>query len=603
MAESFTHLGADAVQTTWGDTSSEEATCTIVEETDERAGRVATPSGDVHFVNASGTLPRMGGQIGQKMSDLVGEGPVPFFSTFLARTFETSSLGGLSHVAGWATRRFGAEPIIERFDGRFREAAEAFADAVGIRSESLLKAYALPETFLWLIGTIQRVVGNSRADGLGRAPLGADTSAVVRPPDADTVLHGRNLDVVGIGHWERTATVHFYHPDDGLDYLGVTSAGFLGGGLTAMNAAGVTLAAHQHVVSEFDLQGVPVGVAGDRVMRRARNLDEGIDILRDQPPITGWSYVLSEGDTGECVVYETMPGNESTHRLPEEQARLGHTNAFCGDDLREAEIDVYPEYRRHTLARQDRVGAKVAEILERAGSVGAVEMAELLGDFHDPTGGRTRLAGRTVGSVHTLSSVVFEPESRRVWVGSGHSPAARSWMVPFRLAAADEPGRGGPDRSVFPFHPSPGWERTPHGQSFQLYREACVRESEGESDKRLLILVEHALALFPEDPSLHILAGLLALRSGRARRAEGAFRSALERLTDPPRRAEVTLYLAWSLDLQGQRSSAKQLYHDLRQADAADPHVRRRARTGRWWSFSESRAERLSIDLIHVGAP
>ncbi|MFB6350688.1 MAG: C45 family autoproteolytic acyltransferase/hydrolase, partial [Bradymonadaceae bacterium] len=346
MAESFTHLGTDPVESAWDGTAPEDPSFEVVDETDSAPGRVETPSGDIHFVNASGTLPEMGHQVGRKTRELVPDGPLPFYTTFLARTLEDSPVGRLSHLAGWATRKCATDRIIEGFDGEFRRAAEAFADAIGMTPRSLLKAYAVPETFLWLVGTIHRLAGAPGAVGLGGPPVGGCTSAVIRPPAGDTLLHGCNFDYVGIDFWEQTATVHFYHPDDGLDYVSVTSAGIFGGGLTAMNAAGVTLAVHQHFVDDFDLDGDPVGVTGDRVMRLARNLDEAIDILREQAPVAGWSYVLTEGDSGECAVYETVPGNEHIYRLPDDEVRFGYSNVFWGEELEEAEIDFYPEYRR-----------------------------------------------------------------------------------------------------------------------------------------------------------------------------------------------------------------------------------------------------------------
>lgn len=568
-------------------------------ETADAPGHVATPSGRIYYLNVSGTLPSMGRQTGEKLADLVPHGPVPTYSTFLAETLKNSPLARFSNLFQWATSRWATDELIDQIDGDYRRAVEALAAPLPLSTQSLLEAYTLPESLLWLIGTVHKMVGTERATGLGRPPIGGCTSAVVRPPVAPTTYHARNFDWYGFGPWEQTACVQFYHPDSGLDYASVGSAGLFGGGYTAMNSAGLTLAVHQHVVDTFDFEGVPVGIAGDRVMRRARNIDEAVDILRRHPPVAGWSYVLTEGDSGNCCVVELAPGREALHRLPPDEHRLAYTNAYWGEPFEDAEIDFYPEYRRDSVARQTRALQRTGEL--SGGDVDPQAMAAILGDFVDPTEGDERLIGRSIASVHTISSVVFEPEERRIWVGSGDSPTSRSWFVPFRLRRPDRSDRGGPDTDAVPFHPHPGWHRSSHGRAFELYRRACVESFEGETDKRLLIRIEHALALYPEDPALHMLGGLLALRLGRGRRAEGAFRRTLERVNHLTRRAEATLYLGWALDLQDQRSAARQMYREVLRMESADPAVRRRARVRRWLAFSEEKAARLSIDFIHVG--
>jgi hypothetical protein len=546
----------------------------------------------------------MGTSIGRRLADPIRRGPIPFFTTFLAQILRNSPIRRASNVAQWATHQWVTRRLVAHLPDYLTEQLSAMAEAVDLREESVGRAWTLPETYLWMIGSYHRLRGTERATGLGHPPIGGCTSAVVTPPAASTLLHGRNLDYYGIGYWEPTTTVTFYHPDDALDYVSVGAAGLLGGGITGMNAAGITLAVHQHVVDTFDLEGDPVGTAGDRVMRRARTLDEAIEILRRHDPVAGWSYVLTEGDTGEVALVETAPERDPyVYRLPDEETHFGYSNVYWGEEFEDAEIDYYPEYHRNARARQSRVLDQTSQFSAEGDRADPEAVASILGDFTDPTRNKTRLVGRSIASVATVASVVFEPAERRVWVGSGPSPASRSWFVPFSLESSDRPGQGGPDRDVQPFHPHPEWTTRAHGQAFDLYRQACLRFREGESDKRLMILIEHALALYPDDPDLHLLAGLLALRLDRSRRAEGSFRRALERVTDLTRRAEIELYLGWALDLQDERASARQMYREVRRAPSADPVVQQRARRALWIPFSTSKAEQLPLDPIQVGVP
>jgi hypothetical protein len=594
MAESITEVGVEPAVAAWDDDGGGEPICEVDQESEKAPGRVTAPSGGVHFANAAGSPVAMARQLGRKTGALVADGPLAFLNTHLARELRRLSAGQLEDLVDWATRRFSTDPIADGYRRSCGSIVEAFAGQTPLNAETLVDTWVAPETFAWLVASIREVAGPAALPRRLAPPISRAISAVARPPSAETTLHAHNLDARGIGHWERTTTVHCYHPESGLDYLSVGPAGLVGAGLAAMNAAGLTIAAHPHLVERVDVDGTPVGVAAERVMRRARSIEEAVDILREHAPVGGWSYVLTEGDSGACAVYETMPGDEHLERLSRDRSVLGHAGSFRGGRLGEAEFDGEAEGPGDGGARRRRL----EELVRAAGSPGVVEMAEALGDVRDPGGGGRRLAGGSVASVQTVQSVVFEPEHRRVWVGAGDSPAARTWMVPFRLTSAG----GGPDRTQSPFHPTPGWERTPHGRAFGLYRDACRQSVEGEPAKRLLIQIEHALALYPGDPALHVLAGLLALRAGRSRRAEGALRGAIDRLEGRARRAEVRLYLAHTLDLQDQRASAKKMYAEVRDTEGVDPRVRRRARVGRWWAFSEARAADLPVDLVDVGA-
>lgn len=577
--------------------------CVVHPERDDEPGRVTTPHGDLLYVNVRGSMSQMAGQLGKRLSDQIHDGPIPFFATYLETVLRKNSpVARLSGVLRWATHRWVTQRLEDNLPGEFYDAARALANAAGLELESVLKAYLMPESFLWVLAKYHGVLGTAATAGLGSPPSFGCTSAVMRPPAAATPLHGRNFDYFGVEHWDKQATVVFYHPDDGLDYVAVSSAGILGGGITAMNAAGLTLTVHQHFVDELDLDGVPIGWAGDVAMRRAHTIEEAVAVLRDHPPVAGWTYVMTEGDTGRAAIFEVAPGRENFYTIPSSQDRFGYANLYWGSNFVDAELDYYPQYRRANHARQERVDERLAAIDAAPEDVGPRQIASILGDFVDPDTERRRLFGKSIANVNTVASVVFEPAKRRVWVAAGGSPTARNWFIPFRLDAGDS-HTGGPDLGERPFITDRGWHQSAHGQAFELYRKACHRYWAGESDSRLLILIEHALALWPREPNLHVLAGLLALRIGRAKRAEGAFRRALEQIAEPARRAEIGLFLAWALDLQEQRGAAKYLYKRILRDDACDEPTRKRARLGRWKRFTQSQAEHLPLDFVYAGVP
>lgn len=574
--------------------------CIVTAETSDRAGLVATPYGDLRFLNVAGTTEEMAVQLGLRTRDEVKLGPVPSFAGHLERTFANSPVRRVAGLLDSATHGFVGRRLRGNFPADVQRAIAAYARVTEVDEDDVWRAYLMPELFLWVVGTYHKILGTRRAAGLGAAPMFGCTSAITLPPRSDRTLHARNFDYFGLDTWDRFPTVVFFHPDQGLDYVSIAAAGVLGAGATCMNAAGLTLVIHQHFPDEFDLDGVPVGVATDRVMREARTIEEAVRILREHPPVSGWTYVMTEGDTGRAAVFEVAPGKEHLAWAAEGEGGLGYANVYWGKNLVDTEVDYYPEYRRCNYARQDRVRQCLVELTDAAAPV---DLARVLGDFTDPATGRERLLGPTIVNVLTVASVVFDPAHRRVWVAAGRSPTCRGWYIPFDLEARG-PRRGGPTFDESPFIPFPGWHETANGKAFEFYRQAsALQQQDGARDDKLLVLVEHALALAPDEPYLRVLAGLVALRLGRGRRAEGAFRRALEAIEGPDRRAEVGLFLAWSLDVQGQRGAAKHLYKTVLADRHADEIVRSRARYNRIFRFTHAQASGLNIDFTYGGVP
>lgn len=77
----------------------------------------------------------------------------------------------------------------------------------------------------------------------------------------------------------------------------------------------------------------------------------------------------------------------------------------------------------------------------------------------------------------------------------------------------------------------------------------------------------------------------------------------MESIDRRDRRAEVMLYLAWSMDVQGRRPTARHLYKKVRRDADADDIVRSRARYNTFFRFDEDAASKINIDFIYGGVP
>ncbi len=588
--------GDDAFR--WSDDPSNPP-CSFVPERALKPGFVATPYGELYFLNLHGSRVEMARQQGERFKDIANLGVIPFFRGYLEGVLSNSPVKRVAGVVDWATGAVIGERLKRNVPQEFAEAIGAFAEAAGLPERDIYQAYLMPETFLFILSTYHRILGTEVATGLGAPPMFGCTSAITVPPKSNTTLHGRNFDYFGVDAWDRYPTVVFHHPDQGHDYVSMSTAGLIGGGITSMNSAGLTLAVHQHHPNDYDLDGVPVGIAGDYAIQHASNIDEAVEIVKDFPPCAGWTYVMTEGDTGRAAIYEVAKGRDYFREVQPDEAAMGYANVYWGKELHEAEVEFYPEFSRCNYARQDRV----VQCLRGDGARDVQDIAKIIGDLNDPESGKERLMGPTIVNVTTVGSVVFEPEHRRVWVGAGRSPTCRGWYIPFTMSLPDSPDKGGVDTSVMPFVPFPGWHESPSGKAFEYYRKAMVQANDGEPDERLIVLVEHALALHSDEPYLRVLAGLISLRLGKGLRAEGAFQRALEKVERRDRRAEIQLFMAWAMDLQGSRSRAKKLYKDVSRNPDADTITKQRAVKGRLVRFTAKDAAGINIDFIYGGVP
>ena len=528
----------------------------IFPESSSRPGRITTAAGDLRFINLRGDLESCGRQLGQRMGEASRRGALPYYARFASAALAKTPAKFLRQTLSGATRQLVTRRMSRKLPAKHHRALAELAREIGMDEREILDAHLLPET----LASVEIAWARTRAKHPLRTAIGpTPCSQIIRRDHDGGILHGRNLDFAGGNLWERYTTAAIYHPDDGLSYIAMTSAGFLGAGATAMNAAGLTLTARALGGTSLDLDGVPFGVASDAVMRGAPDIEAAIAILRDHPPVGGWRYTLTEGDTGKAVRFEISPHHQ----------------------------------QRQTLSPDKQTPSSLTEVASWL-AVGDLQSD----DGHSATP-RTTL-DRAAAGVTTIGAVIFEPAARRAWIAAGSTPTPRGWFVPITLDGRRD---GGPDLDVAPFCIDPEWPTSSEGKAFELYRQACFRHLDGERAEHTLIKIEHALAHKPEDPDLQILTGLLAIKSGREERAHGALRRAMElRLGDASRRSEVALYLAWALDLKNQRLGAKSLYKQLLSDQNTSRAIKNLARASRWRAFTAKDADAIEIDFYRASA-
>ena len=346
-----------------------------------------------HVLRLAGTDAEMGYQHGRLLADAIQRGPVPYFRDYLPRMLQPS-LGrqGSQFLAGMLQASVGSQ-LIQRFPPHLRAHLAGLAEGCGLPLNDILRAFVLPDLFLWLVSLSNRVRQPGPAP---LVPLLGCSSAIAQAAASaeGTLLHGRNLDYMGVGYWDAEPAILFYTPDQGLPYVSVSSAGIPFGGITAMNTAGLTLAVHQHL-SCLNVRrgGVPVGVAGDEVMRKAESLEDAVRILDAHPPTACWTYLIASANEGALLCYETS-GVTTRHFITDAPV-FGYTNFYHDPELAACETHLYPSQWRSNLGRYQTI---CQSLQADQGALTANHIARVLGHAD----GACRLA-RPLAMLYTVS--------------------------------------------------------------------------------------------------------------------------------------------------------------------------------------------------------
>jgi len=540
----------------------------------------------IHVLRIGGDDYEMGYQHGTTLREAIARGPLHSFSRYVERMFATGLLGPLGRPLGAAIGVGLGETVGRRIAKNFpphvRRALDGLADGARIPRGEVFRAVTMPETYLWLLHQYKRIVRPSPAPRFG-VPVFGCTSALAwgEATSHGRLLHGRNFDYQGVGSWDREQAVVFHAPAVGQRYVSVSAAGILLGGVTAMNESGLSLVVHQHVAfDEMNLDGAPVGVVGDAVMRHARTLDDARRILDDHVPNAGWTYLVASARENSVLCYEVAPSRRQWF-IPEGDT-FAYSNIFLSKAFEGRETFFYPTYWRNNVGRHRRA----SELLSaKRGGIDENAIASILGDTGDE-GCRFRTS---ISMLMTVASVVFDAERGLVHVATGRAPVSNEPYVAFDLASQ------GPRRDLPKLT---GGMQLGEGlrEGFRHYREAYEAYFHHDDVAGARRSLEQATARDEKQPVYHFVAGLLALSEGEVGAARGHFDRAIALgHPDPQRVAGFRLWRARACDALGDRAAA---LRDYREAIVGDEAVRVAARKGLkrpWrggvpaieWSFGE----------------
>jgi hypothetical protein len=211
-------------------------------------------------------------------------------------------------------------------------------------------------------------------------------------------------------------------------------------------------------------------------------------------------------------------------------------------------------------------------IEEQHGRIDLARAVGFLGDHFDPASGRERGVGHTIASIASLTSVVFVPELRQVWLGLGPAPAANNRFVGFDCTPELE---GGGDAVALGDLEGNAFSNDRRMQALARYSAASLAYDENPEDADAVIaLLEEARRIDPAEAHYGRMLARFELRRGAPAAAEHALARAAEiEGQSRAEQAETALLRGYVCDLEQRRPEAEAFYRrvlDLRE-ESAEP--------------------------------
>lgn len=236
-------------------------------------------------------------------------------------------------------------------------------------------------------------------------------------------IAGRNFDMDLRGMLQHLRTVFYYRPESGYSYASVAWPAMVGA-VSGMNERGVCVMIFSAKSENTTLVGVPVAFIARRVLKRAENVGQAIEIIRKSKRMGPNIFLLA--DTKKAAVVEFDAENIAVSELTD--GKVPVANHFQSELLASDEKN-----RRQAMYSDSRQRfGRMSAILNRNGRIGITEMLSALRD-HNGQDGRNLAFGdfAAINNVKGAHSVIFDPASLTFWVSSGRY--AYGSFVGFRL--------------------------------------------------------------------------------------------------------------------------------------------------------------------------
>lgn len=322
-----------------------------------------------------------------------------------------------------------SDPILEEM--------KAFADAAGIYEKTIRRALHLPDFGTWadsLKG--EWLIPDLSGGGCTSAIKLVSDSKNSNPknPKNQRMIIGRNLDFSGVGTLDQHPLLSIHHPEPGstdIAHVVLGADGLFFGSVSGFNAQGIYVVVHQNYTIEHQRQGNPLILIGEAVLRKARTLDQAVELLKAKPPFGIWTFVVADLKTKTAITLELSPRSQAIRNM--EDGVLIQTNHLTQKELVDEQRMTFANYSNSILRKQHAMQALQSPLFTNDP---VTEMRRLLAYQSDPLGHMS--ANRDIIKPNTVHNWVLDVPNNwkegSVWIAVDPAPTASGAYVRFPIA-------------------------------------------------------------------------------------------------------------------------------------------------------------------------
>lgn len=502
----------------------------------------------IHFLKVRGSLADRFRAHGKLLAEEIQQGPFPVLAkrneTLIRNTPSLPKI--FQDLAVFSHDKILVNFLMSNLTAEEKDALHAFSESCGIPHSACQQALFQPETMMMLsrLSAMQSFLP-------GNLPGCTSCVALKNRTKSGELLVARNLDYPMVGPWEKNPVVVFNEPTGEIPYVYVSSAGLHTGGLTSINQEGITLCLHAHFGKNISLTGRPITLIGDEIIRKAKTIDQAIDMAKKSKRLANWAFVFSSAKENRAVVLQMTPDKMIVHSS--EDDFLAHTNFFHTKELQSQEALFCGAYQDDLKTRF----LRMTQLCKRM-DLEPRNLMAALGDHVDILNGQQRVFGNTISVINTVCSIVMAPQSQHIWLSTrSESPTGLGNFLEVDLQNFWKNSDDTIPKKVISHSINPKL-----AEGVRWYRKAYQAYQMAPHNAETLSLtrefISKSIDAFPSDGHLYLQLGLICFRMEKFDEAETAFiqvRNCSENVL-----SVRDLYLARCYDLTGRRKKALQLY-------------------------------------------
>jgi len=278
-------------------------------------------------------------------------------------------------------------------------------------------SHAATDSFNWIGTNYSRILNYHAAHDIGHALenmklVGCTSFGAWGGKTIDgSMILGRNFDFYVGDEFAAKKIVAFYNPDQGHKFMFVTWGGFTGV-VSGMNDQGLTITINSAKSDIPTGAATPVSLVAREMLQYAGNISEAVQIARRRKMFVSESFLIGSAKDHKAIVLEKTPDALAVY---DPQDHILCTNHYQSDYYSHQKLNVQQKERSASVYREQRLN----ELMEQQYPLTPEKVAAILRDKNGLHNADIGIGNeKAVNQLIAHHSIIFEPDSLRVWVST-----------------------------------------------------------------------------------------------------------------------------------------------------------------------------------------